>query len=501
MKVFGIITVALLPLGIIALLASLASNRTADVQRRADLHVAVSESARKMAGEISADVAALTIAANAPASETVAACARLDAVLRARATIRPLFALYGPDRKQACASDGYRITLPAPSLIVTDPNVVFNDNNLIVIVPQRDGRGVAVASYSAATLLDFIRPVSVSENARVAVTDAGKELTLTESSGDVIGSVETHAVPLGLFGLTLTMSIPAAPMSAIEWLGAFLPLLMWASAAIIGFLVIDRLVIRPLAQLRQAVAGFAPGSGSIMGTIRTPAREIRELAETFETVRTTIATHEASLASALDDQVRLTREVHHRVKNNLQVVASLISLHARGAPVGPVADAYASIQRRVDALSIVHRNHYAERDSHGGICAKALIGEVATNLRSGLTLPPPPITVHSSHERFSQDVAVPVAFLITELVEVSITMDRHAPVAITLTTGNEAGSATMTVTSTALDTMGRAGAVTLARHGRIMEALARQLRAPLTHDADVGGYVITVPVLHLGGVA
>jgi two-component system, sensor histidine kinase PdtaS len=76
------------------------------------------------------------------------------------------------------------------------------------------------------------------------------------------------------------------------------------------------------------------------------------------------------------------REVHHRVKNNLQVVASLLNLHARGAKTEDASAAYASIQRRVDALAVVHRNHYAELEENRGVALKPLISELGANLRA-----------------------------------------------------------------------------------------------------------------------
>ena len=90
----------------------------------------------------------------------------------------------------------------------------------------------------------------------------------------------------------------------------------------------------------------------------------------------TVARHEADLEAAVVRQTRLVREVHHRVKNNLQVVASLLNLHSRGSPNEEVAAAYASIQRRVDALAVVHRNHYAELEENRGVALKSLITEL-----------------------------------------------------------------------------------------------------------------------------
>ena len=73
------------------------------------------------------------------------------------------------------------------------------------------------------------------------------------------------------------------------------------------------------------------------------------------------------MSGALEGQRRLVREVHHRVKNNLQVVASLLNIHGRSAETAEARGAYAGISRRVGALSIVHRNHFAEMEENRGI--------------------------------------------------------------------------------------------------------------------------------------
>eukprot|EP00456_Euglypha_rotunda_P050746 TRINITY_DN40879_c0_g2_i2.p2 TRINITY_DN40879_c0_g2~~TRINITY_DN40879_c0_g2_i2.p2 ORF type:complete len:169 (+),score=51.57 TRINITY_DN40879_c0_g2_i2:113-619(+) len=148
---------------------------------------------------------------------------------------------------------------------------------------------------------------------------------------------------------------------------------MWFAAAAIGWFVVNRLLIRPLVLLRRVVAAYQPGEVlEPMQRVRTPAQEIVALGETFREISEDVATHEAEMAEGLDTQRKLTREVHHRVKNNLQIIASLISLHARSAHEAVAIEAYASIQRRVDALSVVHRNHFAELEENRGVGVRPL---------------------------------------------------------------------------------------------------------------------------------
>ena len=140
------------------------------------------------------------------------------------------------------------------------------------------------------------------------------------------------------------------------------------------------------------------------------------------------------MSGALEGQRRLVREVHHRVKNNLQVVASLLNIHGRSAETPEARAAYAGIGRRVGALSIVHRNHFAEMEENRGIALRPLLTELAAELRAsapetarGLTIDLELDTLYTT-----QDVAVAVAFLITEIVEFAMLNAPADPVEISL---------------------------------------------------------------------
>jgi two-component sensor histidine kinase len=71
------------------------------------------------------------------------------------------------------------------------------------------------------------------------------------------------------------------------------------------------------------------------------------------------------LRRSLKDKDVLLQEVHHRVKNNLQVISSLISLQLRKSDAGRVRDALEECQGRVLAIALIHENLYRVSDVAG----------------------------------------------------------------------------------------------------------------------------------------
>jgi two-component system, sensor histidine kinase PdtaS len=496
-KMLSIITLALLPLGLIALFASLAATRTADLQRSADLRVALTESSRKLSAELAADVSAMRRAADSVAEGTPPeeVCARLSAIFAAHARRVSQFAVFGPASAPLCTSPAFTPARPSTLNPDSRPDALLTADALDVSVPASRGAAVVFARYPAATLAMFAQPSTLGVPYALSLSTERATLPLRSPAGGLPLGSETVGSPVGVLDLTLGISAADVPFGTTEALLTFLPLLMWASAALIGFLVVDRLLIRPLRALRLAVASHVPGTPFKLPAVRTPAREIRDLGETFAQFGDEISQHDAKMAAALADQTKATREVHHRVKNNLQVIASLISLHARGDHPPEAATAYAAIQRRVDALSIVHRNHYAELDADG-IDIKALLGELATNLRAGVQdgTTAPAISISAPRFGVSQDSAVAIAFLLTELVELSMTLDPAAPIMIAVNDGNEPTKARLSLASSALKGTAVMKERLAGRYARVIEGLARQLRAPLAQDESSGTFAIEFPV-------
>ena len=128
------------------------------------------------------------------------------------------------------------------------------------------------------------------------------------------------------------------------------------------------------------------------------------------------------LSAALEQKTALLHEVDHRVKNNLQVISSLMLLKARRTPEGDAREALQSMADRIGALSTAHRLLYSEGD-----CTHFNLGEFAAEFLSDMNAGLDP-----ERQRIEADVepiavaaamAAPLALMIHELTANAL---RHA---------------------------------------------------------------------------
>jgi len=282
--------------------------------------------------------------------------------------------------------------------------------------------------------------------------------------------------------------------SLLDQVVMLLPLLMWVAATLLCWLLVRLLLLAPIARLHRAVSEYQPdGEGLNLPTNLGIASEIRELCLAFDRAVERVEGAERDALVALDGQRRLVREVHHRVKNNLQVVASLLSIHGRSASKQEAKDAYSAIGRRVDALSVVHRHHYAEMEENRGIALRPLLTELAADLRSSSPADARGLRIELDLDSPSttQDVAVATAFLVTEVVEFAMLRYPNDTIEISLRREDEL-TATLAISSSVLIPEGEPDDQPKQQFERIVEGLARQLRSPL--DRKLGRYAVTLPV-------
>ncbi|GJD81845.1 sensor histidine kinase [Methylobacterium gregans] len=136
---------------------------------------------------------------------------------------------------------------------------------------------------------------------------------------------------------------------------------------------------------------------------------------------------EGLLRAALARQDLLAREMSHRVKNSLAIVASLLALQARSAEAGPdgeaVRAALIDARSRVEAIAGVHDQLWRQGDGQSDHGHDAAPGEIdlasflqtlTANLQSGA--PRHRLVCTVAPLRIAADLAIPIGLLVNELV-------------------------------------------------------------------------------------
>lgn len=183
------------------------------------------------------------------------------------------------------------------------------------------------------------------------------------------------------------------------------------------------------------------------------------------------------LEAALDTQTALLHEVDHRVKNNLQMISSLILMQSRTIGDEAVKNSLTTMLERIEALSTVHRRLYQSKDvSKFDVSdfARDLVSDLlAASGRSQITskLDLEPIVVPA-------DKATPVALIVNELVTNALKhafRDETAPGSIGVRMSQPDGHLIIEVSDDGVGMDGNAGDGTFGM--RLIRQLGRQLHA------------------------
>jgi len=135
-----------------------------------------------------------------------------------------------------------------------------------------------------------------------------------------------------------------------------------------------------------------------------------------------VAEQTADLRAALEQKTALLHEVDHRVKNNLQVISSLMLLKARRTPRGEVRDALQGMAERVGALSTVHRMLYSTGDVTR-FDLREFAEDFVSELVAGIDNERTAVSAEIDSIAVSAAMAAPLALMLHELATNAV---RHA---------------------------------------------------------------------------
>jgi two-component sensor histidine kinase len=196
-----------------------------------------------------------------------------------------------------------------------------------------------------------------------------------------------------------------------------LPVLMWIASLSVAYFAVHRLIIGHVRRLRKRMRVFSrfrrieaePDDAAL------PA-ELREVTETFVTMAHTIQREEAELENSLREKELLLREVYHRVRNNLQLIASMNNMQIRAAEAAETKRTLRRLQDRIMALSTIHAALYqapALSKIRVNELVVTLARQVVAKAASGVEVE---VKAEMSETRLYPDLAVPLALLTVEAV-------------------------------------------------------------------------------------
>jgi two-component sensor histidine kinase len=195
------------------------------------------------------------------------------------------------------------------------------------------------------------------------------------------------------------------------------PILLWLGGVAAAWYAVDAFVARPLMSVERLARAYARGGATEKEEeqLRNAPQEIASLRRTLAAMAKTLRGRESRLAESLNEERALLREINHRVKNNLQLVASILSIQARASTDTAEARGLARAQDRVHLLALVHTRIYASGEVRL-IALDVLTQDIGRSLIASRQTHERQLQLHLdlAQVRVGVDKAVPYAFLVGE---------------------------------------------------------------------------------------
>lgn len=243
---------------------------------------------------------------------------------------------------------------------------------------------------------------------------AGGTAELANQGVGLLAAADAVAPTLGLVATRPTQAVRAEALDLTLW--ALVPVLTTLAVAIgLIALLLQRAVLLPLRLMAAGLDGTTPvGAAAIRH--RVP-RELDAIWSRVAQYQQEVREREDRLTDALEVRTQLMREVHHRTKNNLQIVSSLLALQERRSRDQDVAVQLRTARERVATLATLHQQLYggpgADRmdlrrflDDLGGAIARA----------SGIEARGIMIRIDADPVQVTMDQGAPLGLVVNELV-------------------------------------------------------------------------------------
>lgn len=187
---------------------------------------------------------------------------------------------------------------------------------------------------------------------------------------------------------------------------------------------VNKALSREIAERTQAEAELKRYREQLEDLVRERTAELVDANRHLESEIAERRRAEVQVTASLREKEILLREIHHRVKNNLQIISALLHLQSDSVRDEESLSLFRVSQERIKAMALVHEKLYKSKD-----LASIDFGEYVENLTRHLALSyvedPQRIAVKADAGSFALDIeeAIPCGLIINELISNSL---KHA---------------------------------------------------------------------------
>ncbi|MFL4471758.1 sensor histidine kinase [Tateyamaria armeniaca] len=255
--------------------------------------------------------------------------------------------------------------------------------------------------------------------AGVDLRDLAKTEAHTFIATSVTGNKHVYAVVPAVPGVVYALAVwpedgPVTSALQTPRFSVALPLMMWLASLFVAWFVIDRLVMRRISGLSSAMQSFAQNRRlPAFKTGRAMSAELNVLEDTFQSMASDLLHDEAEQEGRLREKSILLKEVHHRVKNNLQIISSIMNMQIRKATAPETKHALSRVQDRIMGLSGIHRILY-QTSNLSQIDAAHLIGQIVEQSKAIGADAKVKVETDLAPMNIYPDQAVPLSMLVAE---------------------------------------------------------------------------------------
>ncbi len=197
----------------------------------------------------------------------------------------------------------------------------------------------------------------------------------------------------------------------------FLPLRVTAEDERIGLNVSEHGATTELLDMFRTMESQASTGDMSLRVPVEPFTEVGQIAERYNCVMEALQKEAAKTESSLQEKELLLREIHHRVKNNLQVISSLLSLQSRSSKDEHAIEMAKESQNRIKVMALIHDKLYRSKD-FANVEFNDYIKNLVNDLFASYKVSTSRISLKMDIENISLgiDTAIPTGLIINELV-------------------------------------------------------------------------------------